>query len=1016
VFARVRPPLPREIVNDVFTRCLGVPQGNPSSTVVVTKTDAPVLLNIGEVAAKNSGLKTFSLDEVLEETASNADVYKSTLQSLVSGVTRDGVNGCLFCYGQSGSGKTHTVQGDGADPGLLLRAAKDILAVEGNSNLSMSYLQIYGRDLSDLLLPSNTTTSTSFSHLRVRESPDGEVFVEGLSRWAVKDLLAVQSLLTAGHERRAVTCTNLNATSSRSHAIVTFFFEKKHNSSGNDEDERGEGSVAAKLNLVDLAGSERVKDSGVEGQSLKEACQINLSLFNLARVVKALSAKGNDKGGSSLGGGGGGGGGQLSVVVPFKDDVLTFFLKDSLTGCRGCRTAIVATVSPSQLHAAETSNTLAFAVGCTRLPPPPPRSSGSTGIRPWQEQQQQSVATLRKAQAKEAARHALALPWAGVALGDPARCPGKRCTLHLNSPPLLQNRSVSALVYGPPFSSTSSPSTHGAPQQRKRLAVLLHGYPSDSESSWGHSQLVPALTHAGFTAMCLDMPGCGHSPGPSFPSTRSEHALDPGGPADVVAAAIDALVATPGGGGGVVEWEPTAVLVGCDWGGGVAFAMAASRRHKHRVKEVVALLPSFQATTAKQSSPLRAVRARTLVCWSKDDQFHSWSAFQAHAKALKGALTSNLPPLASSSSSSSATTSSKHASSKSSSPLPSTTISLHALGSMPYAELVVPRSSDPLWGDGAKARRIVAFLTGVDFLPAAQVVKTRPKAAATATDGKEVTASHNVVFRLPPQPPPPPPAASGGAGATAGKSAADLQGSDNATATTAAAAASLYAQSQQPSTTADESDAETAVEALKQLHQKGELGQLLRSTVIGGGAVGKNIVAHGGGVEDSSSGASGAGRQVEWKRTFARLPVVRPGAGTTPSSLAAQNLWTLKARDGALALSALAATAPRYGPGRLVVSPDGLVAKLVRVETESSGVSGGGGNWVSESGNCGQRSFLFGERRRKPEAKESSLVGASSHEPETRVSHHGYAGRVVKQACAAAATIRPRHQQRQTCA
>mmetsp|Transcript_34983 Transcript_34983/g.69516 ORF Transcript_34983/g.69516 Transcript_34983/m.69516 type:complete len:744 (+) Transcript_34983:63-2294(+) len=308
VFARVRPPLPREIVNDVFTRCLGVPQGNPSSTVVVTKTDAPVLLNIGEVAAKNSGLKTFSLDEVLEETASNADVYKSTLQSLVSGVTRDGVNGCLFCYGQSGSGKTHTVQGDGADPGLLLRAAKDILAVEGNSNLSMSYLQIYGRDLSDLLLPSNTTTSTSFSHLRVRESPDGEVFVEGLSRWAVKDLLAVQSLLTAGHERRAVTCTNLNATSSRSHAIVTFFFEKKHNSSGNDEDDHGEGSVAAKLNLVDLAGSERVKDSGVEGQSLKEACQINLSLFNLARVVKALSAKGNDKGGSSLGGGGGGGG------------------------------------------------------------------------------------------------------------------------------------------------------------------------------------------------------------------------------------------------------------------------------------------------------------------------------------------------------------------------------------------------------------------------------------------------------------------------------------------------------------------------------------------------------------------------------------------------------------------------------------------------------------------------------------------------------------------------------------
>ena len=287
---------------------------------------------------------------------------------------------------------------------------------------------------------------------------------------------------------------------------------------------------------VDLAGNERVKESGVEGTALREAQAINLSLFHLVRVVQTLNEAASS------------GARKPAGRVPYADSPLTLLLSDALGG--NCRTAIVSTLSPAQQHAAQTASTCAFAAACRGV------RNGATRVaqrrvpraRPWAGVDAIAVAAQqRRTERREAGEAAARLPWAGVAPGS-AQCPGGRTEL----------RGVSCLIFG---------DVAVAP---RGVAVVLHGNPSCAEHmAW----LAPPLVHAGYAVVCPDMPGFGHTPGPK-PGTRSEQACEPDGAADVVARLLSALAAR------------SAVLVGYDWGAGIALAMAASAKHRRLVDKI----------------------------------------------------------------------------------------------------------------------------------------------------------------------------------------------------------------------------------------------------------------------------------------------------------------------------------------------------------------------------------------------------------------------------------------------
>eukprot|EP00966_Prymnesium_polylepis_P274071 6331370-Prymnesium_polylepis.2 len=255
VSARVRPPLPREVgVSGEFVRCLAAlpdAQNPRQRTVVVTADDRPVLLDAeGRESGDASHLRRFALSDVFDDTDTTDAVYERCCSDAVRSVG-EGYNATCLCYGQTGSGKTFTMFGDGDHDGLVAMAARQLTAAPGRS-VQMSFLQIYGRELSDLIAADALQAS---SPLKLRDV-DGDVDVVGLTCHAVDSAADALRLLRHGLERRRVCGHALNESSSRSHAIVTFHVSEP----------AGEGRLRyAKLHLVDLAGSERVKDSGVTG-------------------------------------------------------------------------------------------------------------------------------------------------------------------------------------------------------------------------------------------------------------------------------------------------------------------------------------------------------------------------------------------------------------------------------------------------------------------------------------------------------------------------------------------------------------------------------------------------------------------------------------------------------------------------------------------------------------------------------------------------------------------------------
>ncbi|XP_059477576.1 kinesin-like protein Klp98A isoform X2 [Neocloeon triangulifer] len=249
----------------------------------------------------------------------------------------EGYNACLFAYGQTGSGKTFTMTGPPDSPGLIPRICEAMFGKmqdeqeDKNYRVDVSYLEIYNEKVRDLLSSTNPTGG-----LRVREHPRQGPYVSGLSHHLVTCYDHVAQLMERGNRARCTAATNMNDTSSRSHAIFTLTFRQAGIGA-----EGLPSETTSKVHLVDLAGSERADATGATGQRLKEGAHINKSLVTLGSVISALADK------------------RLGSFVPYRDAVLTWLLKDSLGG--NSKTIMVAAISPADCNYSETLSTLRYA-------------------------------------------------------------------------------------------------------------------------------------------------------------------------------------------------------------------------------------------------------------------------------------------------------------------------------------------------------------------------------------------------------------------------------------------------------------------------------------------------------------------------------------------------------------------------------------------------------------------------------------------------------------------------------
>ena len=227
--------------------------------------------------------KSFTFDAVFGKSCTQRAIYDSCAAPIVKSAL-EGYNGTVFAYGQTGAGKTHTMEGEPDPPekrGIIPNAFQHIfdhvaLSEDEKYLVRASYFEIYQEEIRDLL------SKDPKNRLELKESADSGVYVKDLTSFVVKSTSEIDHVMQAGKKNRSVGETLMNQASSRSHSVFTIVIEC---CSTND---RGEHIRVGKLNLVDLAGSERQSKTGATGDRLKEATKINLSLSALGNVISAL--------------------------------------------------------------------------------------------------------------------------------------------------------------------------------------------------------------------------------------------------------------------------------------------------------------------------------------------------------------------------------------------------------------------------------------------------------------------------------------------------------------------------------------------------------------------------------------------------------------------------------------------------------------------------------------------------------------------------------------------------------
>ncbi|XP_015436642.1 PREDICTED: kinesin-like protein unc-104 isoform X9 [Dufourea novaeangliae] len=338
VAVRVRPFNNREISREA--QCIIDMTGNTTS---ILNPKAPPGTK-DAVKSFNYDYSYFSMDPHDTNYSSQVMVYKDIGEEMLEHAF-EGYNVCIFAYGQTGAGKSYTMMGkqEEGQEGIIPQICKDLFRkISRNSNeclkysVEVSYMEIYCERVRDLLNPKNK------GNLRVREHPLLGPYVEDLSKLAVMSFQDIHDLIDEGNKARTVAATNMNETSSRSHAVFTIFFtQQKQDSATGLVTEK-----VSKISLVDLAGSERADSTGAKGTRLKEGANINKSLTTLGKVISALAEIATKKK-------------KKADFIPYRDSVLTWLLRENLGG--NSKTAMIAAVSPADINYDETLSTLRYA-------------------------------------------------------------------------------------------------------------------------------------------------------------------------------------------------------------------------------------------------------------------------------------------------------------------------------------------------------------------------------------------------------------------------------------------------------------------------------------------------------------------------------------------------------------------------------------------------------------------------------------------------------------------------------
>ncbi|XP_070686864.1 kinesin-like protein KIF18A isoform X2 [Pempheris klunzingeri] len=281
----------------------------------------------------NKDLK-FVFDHVFDENSTQVDIFENTTKGVLDGLM-NGFNCSVFAYGSTGAGKTHTMSGSQNDPGVMYRTMTELFKRMDDAKedkefaVAFSYLEVYNEQIRDLL--------ANAGPLAVREDSSKGVIVQGLTLHQPKSAEHILEALDSGNRNRTQHPTDMNATSSRSHAVFQIYLRQQDKTASLNPN-----ACVAKMSLIDLAGSERASATNAKGQRLREGANINRSLLALGNVINVLA---NPK--------------CKKSHVPYRDSKLTRLLKDSLGG--NCRTVMIANISPSSKSYDDIHNTLKYA-------------------------------------------------------------------------------------------------------------------------------------------------------------------------------------------------------------------------------------------------------------------------------------------------------------------------------------------------------------------------------------------------------------------------------------------------------------------------------------------------------------------------------------------------------------------------------------------------------------------------------------------------------------------------------
>ncbi|CAI9767042.1 unnamed protein product [Fraxinus pennsylvanica] len=330
----------------VFCRCRPLSKSEVSSgRASVVEFDAAKDGELGILSGSTK--KTFKFDRVYSPKDGQADVFADASPLVIS--VLDGYNVCIFAYGQTGTGKTFTMEGTEVNRGVNYRTLEELFKIASERSetfaysISVSVLEVYNEQIRDLL-----ATSAS-KKLEIKQASEGFHHIPGIVEAKVENINEVWNVLQAGSSARAVGSNNVNEHSSRSHCMLSIMVRAKNLIT--------EESTKSKLWLVDLAGSERLAKTDVQGERLKEAQNINRSLSALGDVISALANK--------------------SSHIPYRNSKLTHLLQDSLGG--DSKTLMFVQISPSDHDLSETLSSLNFATRVRGVELGPARKQVDTG-------------------------------------------------------------------------------------------------------------------------------------------------------------------------------------------------------------------------------------------------------------------------------------------------------------------------------------------------------------------------------------------------------------------------------------------------------------------------------------------------------------------------------------------------------------------------------------------------------------------------------------------------------------